>query len=213
MNDYIDNYCERLAPGLWAEPFNAVTNLAFLLAAWCCWRLARQQHPLQAGPMLLILLMTAIGIGSGLFHTMATQATQLMDVIPIVLFQATFLWLYLRRIAQAHLSIASVWMLLFVASGWLAGQFPQWLNGSLGYAPALAFLAGMGIWHYHRKKYAPRTLLLATLLFALSLLFRSIDNAICPRFAIGTHFLWHLLNAGVLYLAMRGLLANYPRPA
>jgi hypothetical protein len=27
--DPIDAYCERLGPGLWAEPLNALTNLAF----------------------------------------------------------------------------------------------------------------------------------------------------------------------------------------
>ena len=30
---YVDGYCERVAPGLWGEPLNAVTNLAFVLAA------------------------------------------------------------------------------------------------------------------------------------------------------------------------------------
>ena len=30
----IDGYCERLDGAFWAEPLNAWTNLAFLLAAW-----------------------------------------------------------------------------------------------------------------------------------------------------------------------------------
>ena len=30
----LDLYCERLGPGLLAEPLNAVTNGAFLVAAW-----------------------------------------------------------------------------------------------------------------------------------------------------------------------------------
>ena len=29
----IDIYCERVGPGLWAEPVNALTNLSFLAAA------------------------------------------------------------------------------------------------------------------------------------------------------------------------------------
>ena len=33
---YIDNYCERLLPGFWDEPLNAISNLAFWLAAWVC---------------------------------------------------------------------------------------------------------------------------------------------------------------------------------
>ena len=31
---YIDIYCERIEPGLWAEPLNAITNLAFIIAAF-----------------------------------------------------------------------------------------------------------------------------------------------------------------------------------
>jgi len=38
----IDLYCERLGPGLWAEPLNALTNLAFLLTALASWQLARR---------------------------------------------------------------------------------------------------------------------------------------------------------------------------
>ena len=34
----IDAYCERTDPGYWAEPVNALTNLAFLLAALIAWR-------------------------------------------------------------------------------------------------------------------------------------------------------------------------------
>ena len=37
---------------------------------------------------------------------------------------------------------------------------------------------------------------------------RSIDNAVCDAFPIGTHFLWHLLAALVLYLFGRGLVQN-----
>src|SRR6056297_2093812 len=35
---HIDGYCERLDPGYWAEPINAVTNAAFLLVALIMWR-------------------------------------------------------------------------------------------------------------------------------------------------------------------------------
>ena len=32
----LDGYCERLGPGLWAEPLNFLSNAAFLVAAiWC----------------------------------------------------------------------------------------------------------------------------------------------------------------------------------
>ena len=213
MNDYLDGYCERLTPGLWAEPLNAVTNLGFILSALLVWRLARRRGSVSPGPAILILLMFAIGIGSGLFHTFATRTTQWLDVIPIGLFQAGFLWLYVRRIIALNNATSIAIMLLFFASGALAGQFPQLLNGSLGYAPALVFVVSLALWHWRHCSQERAALPLAALLFVVSLVFRSVDNALCAHLPMGTHFLWHLCNAGVLYLSMRGLLENYSRVA
>ncbi|HEY9615965.1 MAG TPA: ceramidase domain-containing protein [Microcoleaceae cyanobacterium] len=100
MNDYIDIYCERVTPGLWAEPLNALSNVAFLMAAWAIWRLARQQPKIPTGIWILMTLAISIGIGSALFHTFATQWANLLDVIPIGLFQLTFLWLYSRQVMR-----------------------------------------------------------------------------------------------------------------
>ncbi len=36
-NATIDAYCERLGPGFWGEPLNAISNLAFCLTAWLVW--------------------------------------------------------------------------------------------------------------------------------------------------------------------------------
>jgi hypothetical protein len=43
--------------------------------------------------------------------------------------------------------------------------------------------------------------------FCVALVCRSIDLVVCRQFPIGTHFLWHLLNGLVVYLAMRVLVA------
>ena len=34
----VDGYCERTGPGYWSEPLNALSNAAFLVAAWASWR-------------------------------------------------------------------------------------------------------------------------------------------------------------------------------
>ena len=39
--------------------------------------------------------------------------------------------------------------------------------------------------------------------YALALVFRVIDEAVCPAVPIGTHFLWHSLNGFAAYLAIR----------
>ena len=45
----VDHYCERTSPAVDAEPINALTNAAFLVAAWGAWRLLSEQssHPLR----------------------------------------------------------------------------------------------------------------------------------------------------------------------
>lgn len=86
MNEFIDVYCERLGPGLLAEPLNAVSNLAFFVATFCAWRLARREHVSGVAPFILLVLLMLIGIGSSLFHTFATRWAGLSDTLPILLF-------------------------------------------------------------------------------------------------------------------------------
>jgi hypothetical protein len=78
----VDGYCERLGPGYWAEPVNAATNAAFVLAALLVWR--RTAGLPLARAMAGVL--AAIGVGSYLFHTHANRLTGLMDVTPILAF-------------------------------------------------------------------------------------------------------------------------------
>ena len=82
----IDLYCERTTAAFWAEPVNALTNAAFLMAALIGWRAARSTGR-RDGPMILLIALTAsIGVGSFLFHTVATRWAALADVVPISLF-------------------------------------------------------------------------------------------------------------------------------
>jgi Alkaline phytoceramidase (aPHC). len=91
-----DLYCERTDPGLWAEPLNAVTNIAFIFAAALAFR---QAGPARGWPDgLLAGLILAIGLGSLAFHTMANRVGMLADVIPILAFQLSFLEVHATRI-------------------------------------------------------------------------------------------------------------------
>lgn len=209
MEQFIDIYCERTAPGFWDEPLNAATNAAFLLAAFCAFRLARREGVLMPETLALLLLLCAIGIGSFLFHTAATALAQLADVLPILLFQIVFIFTYARRVmAWDPFGIAAL-LGLFFGLTLLSGMVPPaLLNGSAGYAPALAFLAGLGLWHCIAGRKAPYSLLWAAKLFAVSLVFRTVDMMLCPLLPWGLHFIWHMLNAGVLYLALRALVLN-----
>ena len=74
-NERIFRYCERgVDPAFWAEPVNALTNGAFIIAAIAAAvALLRKPAGERGVPeALLVTLMFAMGIGSFLFHTYAT---------------------------------------------------------------------------------------------------------------------------------------------
>jgi len=205
---YIDLYCERLAPGLFGEPANALSNAAFFAAAWLLARDARRLGAWRPDIALLVALTVLVGVGSTVFHTVATTWAQWLDLVPILLFQLAFLWIYaLRELKWAPLPSALV-VAAFLASALYARQFAQPFNGSITYLPAIVAIFALGM--HHRATHPGRAplLLVAAGVFTVSLLLRTIDIPACARLPLGTHFLWHLLNGVVLYLAMRTLITS-----
>ena len=74
----INAYCERLDAAYWAEPVNAVTNAAFIVAAFVMWRrLGDAPLPLAR---LLVIVLGLIGVGSFLFHTHAQAWAALSQI-------------------------------------------------------------------------------------------------------------------------------------
>lgn len=209
MDNYIDLYCERLAPGLWDEPVNALTNISFFIAAVFALILARREVALDWRSGLLIGFLFAIGTGSTLFHTLAVFWAMLSDSLPILFYQIAFLSLY--SVYVMRLASGYVFILLggFFLTMFAFMQLPShWLNGSLEYAPALLFLLGLAVWHYKNAAREKFLLGLAGLVFIVSLSLRSADAAVCASFPIGTHFAWHLLNGAVLYMTTRAFILN-----
>ena len=176
------------------------------------WRLANHYRSLSVATGLLIGLMVAIGIGSSLFHTFATSWSRVLDVLPILLFQVAYLWIYGSRIIMMRTSHLAGLVTVFLIAAHLGRQFPHLLNGSLIYLPAFILLLGLGLYHYHHARTEPTLLLWATAVFSVSLFLRSIDLAICNHIPTGTHFFWHLFNGLLVYLAFRGLLINLTTP-
>jgi hypothetical protein len=111
MNDFIDAYCERLGAGFWAEPTNALTNLAFLVAAYLLYQRLRGSGDVPA--LLLTLLIGLIGIGSFLFHTYATVWASLADVLPIVAYMMAAIGIGLKRRFWSYRPKPRLWALSF----------------------------------------------------------------------------------------------------
>src|SRR5918993_1114655 len=92
----VDLYCERTDPSFWSEPLNAVSNAAFLVAALAAAPIRRRAGSRDWGSLFLILVTAAVGIGSFLFHTLATRWSLLADVVPIAIFIYSYFFLSMR---------------------------------------------------------------------------------------------------------------------
>lgn len=182
MFETVDLYCERTSPAFWAEPVNALTNALFLVSAWFVWRNAKKRGADSMGVRLLLVLMCAIGIGSFLFHTFATTWARWVDVLPILLFQLFFAWIYFRDVANVRFPNALAIVLAYGVAAVICRRFSHLLNGSLIYAPALVFLLALGIYHATTNRMERYIVLAATGVFVVALTCRTVDNAVCPCF-------------------------------
>lgn len=211
----VNNYCERTDASYWSEPVNALSNLGFLVAAAICWRLLGDRR--DPGARLLTVVLAAIGIGSYLFHTHAQIWSLLADVIPIQLFILIYVYLATVRFFDLRRWAGLAAVALFVPYSYLVSQGIEALagplNGSVSYAPVPILIAGYAAALRDRRPETGRGLAIGAALLVLSLVFRTIDAAVCPALPIGTHFLWHLLNGLMLGWMILVLMRHDPAPA
>jgi hypothetical protein len=230
FGEHVFLYCERgTNEALWAEPINAISNAGFLLAALIFWQLIlwRPRDERSADHYLLVALTFLIGFGSLAFHLFADEGTALADVIPIGLFMLVYLGFALNRFLSVPPGWTVLLVLVFAGLVGAATQVHCWdggiglpgaapdakpcLNGSMAYLPALAALIIVGMVAAERHHKAAPYILAAAVVFAVSIILRSVDLAFCDRLVIdgrnvGAHFIWHLLNAVVIFLLLRASL-------
>lgn len=205
----VDLYCERLGPGFWAEPLNALSNAAFFVAAFLLFRLYRQCFDAAKLPDLqrLVRLIVVVGVGSTIFHTLATQWAMAADVLPIVLFLLWYLAVFLTRVVRVRYKGLAVG---FGAFGAVSGAFmllvpPALVNGSQTYFSCFVALVCMGIYAQKHRHAETKNYYVAAVAFLVSLIARMVDQSICYGLPIGTHFVWHTLNAVTMYFACRAI--------
>ena len=199
MFERIDAYCERLDPSFWAEPLNALTNAAFLIAALIMWRrTGASRTPVQT---VLIALLAAIGVGSFLFHTFATGWAALADVAPIVLFILAYIYAANRDFWGMPVWAAALGTAAFVPYAALStpvfAALPLF-EISAFYWPVPLLI---GLYAFLLRKRAPATargLAVGVAILVASLAFRSADMPFCDAIPIGTHLWWHVLNGIML---------------
>ncbi|MFP4274407.1 MAG: ceramidase domain-containing protein [Paracoccaceae bacterium] len=195
----IDSYCERLDAGYWAEPVNALTNAAFLLAALVMGvRLRGQRLPLA---MALVWVLATIGLGSYLFHTHAQAWSALADVVPILLFILIYIYAANRHFWNLPPLLSALGVAAFfpyaAATVPLFGMIPG-LGSSAGYAPVPLLIAAYAVALRRRAPDTARGLGIGAAILVASLAARTLDMPLCEAVPLGTHFLWHILNAIML---------------
>ncbi len=214
LNRSVDIYCERTS-ALWtAEPLNAISNVAFFLAAWAAWRL-QQRRPNAGldGPIrALCIIIAVVGCGSTVFHTIATRWAEWADVIPILVFMIVYCWLILTVFFRWPVWLKLLTTLLFFAATFYleSDEFETVLWGGAMYLPTLVFMMAVGLGIWRKDTSAGMAFFEAAGLFALSFAARTLDKPLCAAFPIGTHYFWHLFNAAVLYLLVRTLILHAP---
>ncbi len=207
---YIDLYCERTSAEYWAEPLNAVTNIAFIVSAIAITVQLRRTSTGMAGfgsVWVLNGLVYCIGVGSWLFHTHAVLWAMLADIIPIAIFILLYTWCALRKIVGT-----GPW-LSFVGVGGVISitLLIQGLSGYKGgaYIAALLALVSIGTWlQCRRAGSAGKALLWGAGLFTVSLAVRSLDHSVCGQITIGIHFVWHIFNSVVLFIVVCALMRH-----
>lgn len=194
----LDFYCERTGPEFWSEPFNAFSNLAFIMASafgfYRWWSLKTKWL------FSLSLLAFTVGVGSFLFHTYATRWAHLADILPIAVFMGAFLVFTQKEVLKLSTSKTIIYTTLFIIGGAIIESFQprHILNGSIGYTHAVVALLILSVVMKKQKNELSGHYQFALIIFLASLFFRTIDNYLCHLLPTGTHGVWHLLNAALI---------------
>lgn len=195
----IDIYCERTDFTFWSEPLNALTNLLYLAGAIFMFaRVRGEKLPLATA---LAVFLGLIAIGSFLFHTTATVWASAADTTPI----GIFILIYLFAVNRDFLEL--VWW----QSGIATALFAPYAAVVVPLVERVPFLAISDFYwtvplllllyspFVARKNAATALGMVAgALLLSVSITVRSFDMLVCDVWPLGTHFIWHSLNAIML---------------
>jgi hypothetical protein len=213
-----------VAPGLWGEPFDAVSNVAFLVAAVALAvqvrRAGRRGSRGLAAIAVLSGELAAIGVFSAGLHTFATSFAAELDNWSIIIFIHTYVVCFVHYLYGVRWRFA-----------WLAA--PVYAGASLGtvavvaehvgeratvggYLPAILLVIGMAgaslLSQDPGRRAVGWPMAGAALAILVAITARTVDHVkheeawaagsvTCDLIPSGTHFLWHLFAAAGLYLA------------
>ena len=210
--------CERTSHTLTSEPLNVLSSFMFMFVAVAIYRYYHRHADLERRWIWDIHAMTfitfIIGLNSVVFHSFPTPLTELADTIPIVMFIMIYFWSVLFRIGRCNLFQAAICFVAFIGfSHMLVAQFPRAMNDSIGYLSSMLALIVIAVHLHLHARPSSQYFMLASLVGVASLFCRAIDHEVCSMFPFGTHFIWHTLNATLLYILLKQIIRNVNRDA
>lgn len=189
-------YCERISNYIFAEPVNLITNLAFIISAFFVYKMLKAKNVKNSIYNFFPWIIFLISLGSSLWHLYGSPITLPFDAVPVYIFLGLSLFLLLENLsksAKLKFGIIGIFILFQI---FLTINFPHLFNGSIHHIASVALLSALIIWIYRKiGKTAALQLFYIFLIYAVAIIFRTIDIQICPIFAVGTHFLWHIFVA------------------
>src|SRR5437763_5621407 len=141
--------------------------------------------------------MALVGLGSFLFHTVATRWAEWADVLPIMLFMLLYLWLVLTRFfgwsAGLKLGVLGAYFAVTIYAEAAVPATVLW-GGAL-YVPTLLLMLVIGMALYRRRLRGAGAFLAATAVFLSSFSARTLDARFCSTVPVGSPSIWHVVHA------------------
>ena len=151
-----------------------------------------------------------------LFHTFAQTWAAILDVAAILIFILTYIFIANRSFLAWSKMVSVFCVILFFPYQLLLANILsniQFFGSSVHYIPVAILIF---IYSGLLRKTEPnlsRGLLIGAVILCLSIVFRIIDEPLCSVLSVGTHFVWHILNAIMLSwmieILRRHMLAGY----
>ena len=206
-------YCEQAQINNFFEPWNTITNLAFIFSGILLFIQFRKRNQLDFKGIYFSSLLIIIGIGSFIWHLYRNNLTLTADSIPIALFVLSYLFFYLKFITKKPRHLILLFLGFFIYTPILTMLLNSKSiyileNGGAGYFSAISYFFVLQIYNIFHRKAIIKSSIIIGIVFLISLGFRQIDMTVCEHISFGTHFIWHILNALSLYFFVKLL---YPK--
>jgi hypothetical protein len=214
LNTSIDIYCERVSSDFFAEPINFLSNIAFIIAFYILLRrlkdLSFSDNSHKRYTTILTYLILLIGLGSFLFHAFGKLWSAIADTLPIMMFILIYLYIAVRFYLKQNNFVAAAALIIFLSLNVFLGY--AGIEEISSYLTALFAMLIISALSLMRKEIAiSRGLFNASLIFMISITFRQLDAFTCYYIPFGTHLIWHILNAILLYSLVLLFIKRYKK--